>query len=247
MNRFANIHRLIAKPEHWGWVEGLYLAGNDCGIAMRLLDGQGYEEESRKLWRSLSKGKLVIDIGAHTGIYSLDAWKAGAESVLSIEPYYLNFARLMMNLRHSGFKVEDCIMCAISDVNGEMNFSVTTANHYCSAGGQLDKAFSNAGVFRVKARRLDSLIKKESHSKISMVKVDVENHGARVLKGMTDILKHRPDLILECTEHGMTEILKPLGYKFFKIHEKDGLSPVEDLSPDNPFTFDSPNRYATCS
>lgn len=235
---------LAKATDYWGWVQGLYLAKNDCGIALRLHNGYEYEPQSRKLWRSLCKdADLVVDVGAHTGVYSLDAWKAGAKDVLSIEPYHLNYARLVMNLRHSGFSSDAAIYCALGDENALSRFSVTAPNSYCTAGGALGKGGQTE--IPVMVRRLDTLIKSEHHASIKVIKIDTERHGLRVLRGMPEILSHKPDLILECIEDGMGEILKPLGYRFFKIHEQNGLSPVEDLTPDNPITHDSPNRYAT--
>ena len=243
-----NIRGLIKKTDHWGWVEGLYLGGNDCGVALRLLDGQGYEPESRSLWRKLCHGAgLVIDIGAHTGIYSLDALKAGAENVLSIEPYHMNFARLTLNIRHAGFSPENCMLAAASDENKEITLSVGTPPFYCSSGGRINSTYKNGMLFKVRGIRLDSLVIEELHSAVKVIKIDVEKCAVQVLNGMPKILSYKPDLILECTEDGLTEILKPLGYKFFRIDEKKGLSPVESLTPDFPFTFDCPNRYATCS
>lgn len=243
-----SIRELHEASDFYGWVEGLYLAKNDCGVAMRLRDGQGYEPESRKLWRSLCKeAELVIDVGAHTGIYSLDARRAGAKAVLSIEPYHLNHARLVMNLRHAGFDTAGAVLFAASDENRIQMLTVAAPGYYCSAGCQLGRAEPGVAVeFPVRSTRLDTLVLEQSHSKVGAVKIDTEKHGARVLRGMPKILAHRPDLILECIEDGMTEILAPLGYKFFRIDEKKGLSPVDALVPDAPFSFDSPNRYATC-
>lgn len=246
MSNLANINRLLAKPHHWGWVEGLYLAGNDDGVAMRLLDGQTYEPQSRQLWKRLCKeAELVIDVGAHTGIYTLDAWEAGAKDVLSIEPYYLNHARLMMNLRHAGYGTQSCVFGALSDENRYMPLSVNTQNYYCSAGGRLDVVRENEQSFQVKARCLDTLLKKELHAKVKVIKIDTEKHGLKVLRGMPRILSHHPHLILECTEEGLGAFLKPLGYKFYLIDETSGLKAVDDLIPANPFSFNTPNRYAT--
>lgn len=242
----VNVQKLHDTTDHWGWVGGLFLGSNDDGVALRLLAGEGYEPESRKLWMQLCEGaELVIDVGAHTGIYSLDAWKAGAKGVMSIEPYHLNYGRLVMNLRGGGFGTEGTIFCAASDVNETVSFTVTTPNDYCSAGGRIGKAL-NAIHYPVYARRLDDLLKAEFHDKVRVVKIDTEKHGVRVLRGMTKILEHKPDLILECIEPGLGEILKPLGYKFFVIDEETGLEPCDDLIPDDPFTFRRPNRYATC-
>src|SRR3990167_3554507 len=115
-----NVRRLLKKPPVWDWVQDMYLAGNDCVIAMRLLDGQQYEPQSRKLWKSICANcgpeDIVIDVGAHTGRYSLDAWEAGAKKVVSIEPYHLNFARLVMNLHHSGFPTHLCVYAAAGEM-----------------------------------------------------------------------------------------------------------------------------------
>jgi FkbM family methyltransferase len=242
-----SISELHKASDYYGWVEGLYLAKDDCGVALRLRDGQGYEPESRKLWRSLCKdAELVIDVGAHTGVYSLDARRAGAKEVLSIEPYHLNHARLVMNLRHAGFDTAGAVLFAASDENRIQMLSVAAPGYYCSAGCKLGRAEPGVSAeFPVRVSRLDALLLEQYHAKVRVVKIDTERHGARVLRGMTKILAHRPDLILECIEDGMTEILEPLGYKFFKIHESRGLEPVDSLVPDAPFTFDSPNRYAT--
>lgn len=252
MTAVRKIQELIDGPEFWGWVEGMYLAGNDCGIALRLKAGQDYEPQSRKLWREICKGaELVIDVGAHTGIYSLDAWKAGAKNVCSIEPYHLNFARLVMNLRHAGFDANSAFCIAAGSENKYTQLTVNTPTHYCSSGARIGAAAKITERSRhhpVKMKMLDSLIKREYHAKVAAVKIDTEFAGCEVLKGMTEILSHRPDLILECVENGMGDILKPLGYHFYKIVERGphaGLHKVEDLIPDVPVTHDSPNRYAT--
>lgn len=245
---FENVHNLQKKPKHWGWVGDLYLAGNDCGIAMRLLDGQEYEPESRKLWCSLCKdAELVVDVGAHTGVYSIDAWKAGAREVLSVEPYVVNFGRLIMNIRHAGFNSKGCVFCAAGDANKVETFFINGANYYCSTGGGMDSGDKKSLPFPVMSCRLDDLIDGKYHHAVKVVKIDTECHGAKVLAGMPRILSNKPDLILECIEPGLGDILKPLGYNFYTIMETGdaGIHRVDDLLPDDPFTFESPNRYAT--
>lgn len=241
-----DIRALHDNTGYWGWVQGMYLAKNDCGIALRLYNGFEYEPQSRKLWKSLCKDTdLVIDVGAHTGLYTLEAYRAGAKQVLSLEPYHMNYARLVMNLRHEGFSPEGAVLCAAGDENGLSRFSVNTPHYYCSTGGYLSGEKDGVTQYAVEVRSLDTLLHADLHSRVRAVKIDTENHGVRVLRGMSGLLSYKPDLILECTESGLDEMLKPLGYQFFKINEKTGLEPVDGLTPDAPFTFDSPNRYAT--
>lgn len=250
----GKVRTLRRTTDYWGWVEGLYLAKNDDGVALRLYHGYDYEPQSRKLWKRLcADAELVIDVGAHTGIYSLDAWRAGAKLVLSVEPCHLNYARLLMNLRHANFSSEASVFCALGDVDDYALLTMRGVNHYCSSGctigGKPTKGETNSAQYPVYVRRLDTLLAPDMMGKIAVIKIDTERNGVRVLRGAPHTLEHRPDLILECIEEGMDEILRPLGYRFYRINEdRDenyGLTPVPDLSPDTEFTFHSPNRFAS--
>lgn len=240
------IQDLASAPLEWRWVQGMYLAGNDCGVALRLNAGQDYEPQSRALWKKLCKdAPLVVDVGAHTGIYSLEAWQAGAKEVLSIECYHLNFARLVMNLRHAGFSAESCCFAAAGERSTIAQLSVDAPIYYCSAGASLDPQGNFRAKYPVNVRPLDSLLKPEYHAKVAVMKIDAERSGAAILRGARHILSYKPDLILECIETGMDELLTPLGYRFYVINERSGLHPVEHLVHDLPFDPDTPNRYAT--
>lgn len=242
-SHLENIRNLTATTNHWGWVGGLYLGGNDDGVALRLHAGQGYEIESRRLWMRLCEGGgLAVDVGAHTGIYSLDGWRAGAQ-VLSVEPYHLNFGRLVLNLRHSGFPVDSCVNCAVSDEEGVQNLLVKTPTGYCSTGGRVGLARPDVVPCPVMTKRLDALLKPAFHANVRAVKIDTEGHGVRVLRGMPQILSYKPDLILECIEEGLDKELP--GYRFYVIDEEEGLKPCDSLTPDGEFSFRTPNRFAT--
>ena len=247
-----DINKLAVQPNFWGWIDGMYLAGNDCGVAMRLKAGYEYEPVSRKLWRSLCKDAVIaVDVGAHTGIYSLDGWRAGAKAVVSIEPYHLNFARLVMNLRHSGFSTNYAIFVAAGKANALSELHVNSRSDYCTSGGRtgiLVKPSIEIKSYPVKMKTLDSIIKDEFYGEVRVVKIDTERCVVNVLKGMAGILEHKPDLIIECIEDGIGGILKPLGYHFYRINENaesEELTEIDDLIPDDPITHNSPNRYAT--
>lgn len=249
----GDIATLRKSTDHWGWVDGLYLAKNDDGVAMRLYHGYAYEPQSMKLWRKLcADAELVIDVGAHTGIYSLDAYRAGAKIVLSVEPYHLNYARLIMNLRHAGFMVHGAAYCAAGEVDELAFLNVGCLTYYCATGGTVKVVEDySPGIAQhpINVRRLDTLLHDELHSLVAVIKIDTESHGVSVLRGASRILEARPHLILECIERGMGDLLRPLGYRFWRINEDReenyGLESVPDLVPDTEFSFHSPNRFAS--
>ena len=100
-----NIRELREMPQYFGWVNyvineknevDLFLGGNDDGVALRCFWNNHYEKKTLEIWAKLSVVEgIILDIGAHSGIYSLVANKSIQKgAVLSFEPHYLNFSRL---------------------------------------------------------------------------------------------------------------------------------------------------------
>lgn len=250
----SEINTLIHATNFWGMVNcdygHMYLAGNDDGIAIRYLHGMGYEPKTLALWYSLCRGSdIVIDVGAHTGIFSLAAFKAGAKRVISIEPLWLNAARLMLNLRANGYPVGGVKFLAASSHRGYSELVTTTLGTktgYCSSGATLMSSLSGIPV---QTELLDALVSKDDHAKVAVVKIDVEGHVRKVLLGMSKILEHKPDLIFEASELGIDRILDPLGYHYYDIDENEGMIPVSRLTTyiksNGDLALDRRNRYAT--
>ena len=240
------------NKNYWGWANDMFIAGSDDFIAMRFKTGNNYESVTRALWRKLCEGaELVADIGTHSGVFTLDAFKAGAKQVISAEPHPINYARLVMNVRHGGFPCGGLFYGAIGDENKLGGFLVKGGITHCFAGGRMDMKNPKGEELPVRVQRLDTLIPKELWPGLKALKIDAENWTPHVLRGMGDILKNGPDLILECIEPGMGEILKPFGYKFWKIWETGKIEETDDLIPYNPNNNyngtdeDCKNRFAS--
>lgn len=241
-----NVNQMAGLANVWGWVQidgfEMYLAGNDCGVCLKSLYGQPYEPQSLALWSDLcgSKG-TAIDVGAHTGVYTLTAMTKG-NPVVSIEPYALNYARLSVNVRKNGFTDAGLFYGAAGAADGLAALSINTNKSYCTSGGVIDEEFKGLPVRVV---RLDSLVA----DVVSVIKIDVEGKARDVLLGAAHILENdKPDLLIECTEDGLTEILAPLGYKFFVVNESTGLEPCNDLRPipaGKGWDMNRLNRYCT--
>lgn len=226
---------LKSTPKMWGWANGMFIAGNDDFIAMRFLHGHTYEPVTRALWMKLCKdAELVIDVGAHSGTFTLDAVRSGAKNVLCVEPHPINYARLVINLRYNGFVAANAYYGALGATNGVDMLLVKNGLVNCHAAGRMGLHNPNGIEIPVRTMRMDSLVKKEAWDKIKAIKIDAENWTPQVLLGMGEILQCRPDLILECTVPGMSAILEPYGYRYWSIWESGKIEQCDDLMPYNP-------------
>jgi FkbM family methyltransferase len=243
----GRLHELQRESKHrFEWADGMYCAGSDDGVALRLLSGLEYEPVSRRVWSKLCAGaELVIDVGAHTGRFTLDAYLAGAKAVLAVEPNPVNYGRLCLNVRANRFNPEGLFFGAAGDRNGVAEFSVPSSASLCSSGGRLGRDAKH-DCYPVRMVRIDDLLLDELRDRVRAVKVDVEGSVGAVLRGIPKILESHPPLILEVIEGGLTEILKPLGYRFWRINEGTGaIVESPDCEPND--TFDESSRNVLVS
>ena len=93
-NVLSDIGQIAKNEPYFGWVKlghrdlYMFLNGNDDGVALRWFWMKNLESTSGYVLGRLSKNFWsIIDIGAHTGCYSLLASKSNPKAkVLSIEP-----------------------------------------------------------------------------------------------------------------------------------------------------------------
>ena len=185
---------------------------------------------------------LALDIGAHTGIYTLAAHAANpATNVLSFEPSALNYARLTLNLRANGLATTDAYPVGISNINGMRSFTIRTHADYHSSGGTFE-AVDGGRANEVHVAALDSFLPAAVADQADLIKLDVEGHEPAALTGMRTLLaRAHPTMIFEClteaTSKAVDAALRPLGYRFFEIDDRAGtiyetahLAPILDAA-----------------
>lgn len=265
LNHF-DISELLSMPSFFDFVEcfpdknlsfKMFLGGADDGVALRFFWNGTYETHSLMLWSQICRevSGFIIDVGAHTGAYSLTALKCKPESVLSFEPHFMNFARLSLNIRSNGFSAKNSFMVAISDSDGYKDFSVNTDVNYLSTGGMLGSR-ENAINYPVVTVSLDSFFKINSEPLVSLMKIDVEGHELNVLSGAVCLLKQsRPIIFFESIDasksHELSLFLQQFEYKFALVDDfNQHLIPVDDLLPkynsDGKIDKNRLNRIAFC-
>lgn len=248
-----DLETLATFPPYWGWVDyrtddrsksfRMMLGGNDDGVALRLCWNGHYERATLALWsRLVRQHGLALDIGAHTGIYTLAAHAANpATNVLSFEPSALNYARLTLNLRANGLATTDAYPVGISNINGMRSFTIRTHADYHSSGGTFE-AVDGGRANEVHVAALDSFLPAAVADQADLIKLDVEGHEPAALTGMRTLLaRAHPTMIFEClteaTSKAVDAALRPLGYRFFEIDDRAGtiyetahLAPILDAA-----------------
>ncbi|MBT3559200.1 MAG: FkbM family methyltransferase [Rhodospirillales bacterium] len=256
------IQQLMTKPVFSGFVEvgfinnvsvSMFLCENDDGVALRCLWNGSFEPMSLALWSVLTNyADCVFDVGAHTGIYSLVAHAINPAAVIvSIEPFPLNFGRLSMNLRANGFTAVHAINAAVSNREGVVPFSVSSAPWYLSSGGTIGSD-TQVDSIPVNCTTLDKVMIGGGLSP-TLVKLDVEGHEALALQGGLALLDtHSPDIILECIfdqdNQSLQKLLASRGYDFYVIDDDNlALMPVDQLRSTSPTAKNKGrfNRLAT--
>ena len=148
-----------------------------------------------RLFRSLVKpGMVVVDIGAHLGIYTLYALRelSGHGRVYSFEPTPRTFALLRDNVQVNGYLESGMVHFderAVSDRAGRTEFTAYAENsgHNTLFGGQ-----AGGEAMVVETVSLDEALAAEAA--VAVVKIDAEGAEPFILRGMTRILARSPEI-----------------------------------------------------
>ena len=157
------------------------------------------------------KGGVFVDVGAALGNHSLFFAKFCAPKlVIAIEPVAASCERqrqiYALNDVERRVRIHNC---AVSDKAGK---------------GAMERFGSNLGQFRLKpgtdvfVETLDSIVAKEHAKPVRLVKIDVEGHELRVLKGAARLLdEQKPALFVEIRSRqrlaSVTQFLAGFGYR----------------------------------
>ena len=160
-------------------------------LAREELEEGGFEYATRRfLDEHLEPGDLVIDVGAHWGIYALQAatrWP-GQVQVLAVEPAPLNVAQLRRWIAVNGQEAAiEVVAAGLADADGFASLAPqSTMGHHLEHRG---RAPDGPGL-RVPVTTLDRLLadRPALASRRTFLKIDVEGLEPEVLAGATTLL-----------------------------------------------------------
>lgn len=244
---FFDISELAKTIPFWGFAPcqiddtkfSMFLAGRDDGVALKFFWNGHYERQTLSIWRQLAqKSKMILDIGAHTGAYTLTALKASKkENVISFEPHHMNFARLSLNLRANGFRTKNLHMVGVGDKSEIKKFRTSMPIDYLPTGGSFNESSTAKNEFSFPIISIDNYLKNEIKEKIDLIKIDTEGYESECIIGMQDlIIKNKPTIFLESIDSKSSKkvgsFLSKIGYKFYLINDlKNTVHSVNDLEP----------------
>ena len=206
----------------------LNIINDDSSVVKHFWKGS-HDLEELDLWFEISKNEGVfIDVGAHTGLYTITSLKANPKNnVFCFEPYFMNLSRLTTNLRLNGiFKNVSSVLGAASNFDGKSKFKIATERSYMSKGGMLSEEGEDINVYK-----LDTLLFKKFEKKLNAIKIDTEGEDLNVLLGAENLIKeYKPKIIIEVREENKLDIVNFLKSNSYKIYN------IKDLN--NEFNFE---------
>ena len=215
---------------------------NDDAIPLKYLWRNKYENLSLNIWYEITRKEgYFFDIGAHTGIYSIIGnLNKKQNNIISIEAYFLNYSRLLSNLKINNIATNNCFLAAASNTEGIAKFSVTSPAGYHSQGGKI----STIGNFNISKNKIDNF---KLDKKVDGIKIDTEGHEFEVLQGAKNyIKKDMPDIILEINKNCFDRCLSfllPIGYKAYYLDEKNNKIERINQFTDNLIQQEGSNCY----
>jgi FkbM family methyltransferase len=164
---------------------------NEITILPSLIDGTYEFNELNFFLNHLELNAVVLDVGANIGIYSLPiATHLTQGFVYAFEPSSESARLLTENARSNGIVNIEVVEMAASSITGYHYFLDS------EVGGRRRILESHIGL-EVQAVRIDDWIAERGIS-IDAIKIDVEGWESSVIQGMTNLLKSKPTLLLEC-------------------------------------------------
>jgi len=169
---------------------------------------------------------VVLDIGAHIGLYTVLAAQSPNSEVHTFEPNAHNFERLKENVtaNNIGDRVTP-INAAVSDLCGEVDFFISNKDRQHSL---VSEAGERRGVDSV---TLDSYCHNAGISP-DLIKVDVEGGGHLVVDGASELFFEHTDWLVEIHSDneatGFREAFEANDYEIEELNSSHWIAMTQD-------------------
>ena len=169
-----------------------WMPAGAAGLAYLLAEHDWLAEGAPNL--TVRPGDIVIDCGAHVGVFTAKALAFGAAKVVSVEPNPTNLECLRRNFAKeisSGrvVLVPEAVWSSEGTLQLNMGISTSQDSLVRSVGG---------GTMDISSTTVDRLVERLGLEKVDYIKMDIEGAEREALKGAMETLRHhRPRLMLD--------------------------------------------------
>lgn len=150
----------------------------------------GYEKSIDIFWYFAKSSKIVVDIGANIGLFSIVAAKANINAmVYSFEPVERIYNRLLKQIKLN--KIENIYpeCCAVGDTSGTISLFIPEGKSMALASSAKEGWLEGSKEFKIKSYTLDDYKTEKKITKIDLIKIDVELYEYEIFMGMKKILE----------------------------------------------------------
>lgn len=226
LKRVGLEHRVYTKTNSG---VNMYLDPKNYVDSFILQTGSYEDEVADELIKDVDTETVMWDIGANIGFHSLTFMKRHPQnSVYSFEPDYKNFEILKINKELNKLDINLMNFALSKTFSCEQLFSVD-GNSGMSTISPWHEFNWNTYPHHILATTGDALIEQNICKSPTIIKVDVEGHELKVLKGLKNTLNNKKvsKIIFESDNNFLEsnseikEFLNGFGYEYKKLERKD--------------------------
>ncbi|MEM3542742.1 MAG: FkbM family methyltransferase [archaeon] len=133
------------------------------------------------------KNKIVFDVGANQGVFSIYAATLGAKKVYAFEPVPETFKVLQENIRLN--KLGDKIIPIQAGVGDKEQESIIYYDQVGDAGASFCESPGKMNKIKVKIVTIDEFVRKEKIPRVDFIKIDTEGFEKEVLLGAKETIR----------------------------------------------------------
>ncbi len=171
----------------------IYIDKEDQIVSHGIVTWRSWEKfESELFEKTIKRGDIVLDIGAHIGYYTLIAAKKVGPSgkVFAFEPNERNFGLLKKNVETNNLTNVVLFKNAVSEKKGILKLFISSSN---SGDHRIYSNNEARDEIEVTTLSLDDVFKKINKS-VDVIKMDIQGAELKALRGAALLLKSSSSL-----------------------------------------------------
>jgi FkbM family methyltransferase len=190
-----------AGYEQWWSPAGKYWVPAGSGGSLPYLLAQ-QREDIYDVANLVRRGDVVLDCGAHVGLYARKALRAGARKVIAIEPAPANLECLRRNLKK---EIEEgrVIVYPKGVWDREEILPLFEDPDNSAADSFVGEGANAVSTHTIPLTRIDTLVEELGLVQVDVIKMDIKGAALRALRGAQQcIARDSPQIIISTEEAG---------------------------------------------